>query len=570
MQTRTDVAGVLEVTDSHLRGVLYGLRKRENYREFEIPKRAGGTRTISAPPFAILNLQRRLYVLLSDRYDRKKCVHGFVRDQSIVSNAEVHSCRRYVVNFDLRDFFHSIHIGRVRGVFCNEPFNFGLEAATVLAQICCRGDGLLPQGGVMSPLISNLVCRSLDNDLMRLARRTKVSYTRYADDLTFSTQRSTFPSEIVSPIPHSTVPGDELRELVESHKFELNTQKGTRRSRRERQEVTGLTVNEFPNVVRARIRQIERAIYAWARFGYDKASHFFLKECKGEDRIDADLESVLRGRLAFLSMVRGKNDCLFRKLARRFNRLSERPVDVVQLESLSPCRLKASIPRRRGWELWRERYEKSVVHVGIAQGTSEEASGTAFHINHGVFATAGHNLVREDDEMYSPVEILGADHDLAVVETKSPWNHGDGPDVGAISVSTEESIEPLPTQYRLPEVGESVAALGYPRIPCRDATHVLHTGAVEALPVCYRTGQRFIQVSFQSGGGMSGGCLIDRAGYVLGIMVENVFMKQGEGVPSKAYGQAIPIECFDDAFPELWVNGQMNSDRERSPSNRVL
>ncbi|MEZ6050211.1 MAG: serine protease [Planctomycetaceae bacterium] len=232
----------------------------------------------------------------------------------------------------------------------------------------------------------------------------------------------------------------------------------------------------------------------------------------------------------------------------------------MSLTDLPPCRLTASVPSRRGWELWRARYESAIVHILVGEGTDDEASGSAFHIGHGILATAGHNIVRTDGDRYSTT-LLGTHSDVAVVRTEASWKHGDGPDVGAIEVSTTKRMPSIPTQYRLPEVGEAVAAIGFPTIPCRDKTHVMHTGTVEALPVCYRTKQRFIQVSFQSGGGMSGGCLIDRAGFVIGIMVENVFMTQGEGVPSKAYGQAIPIECFDDAFPRLWVNGKLEVEK---------
>ena len=120
---------------------------------------------------------------------------------------------------------------------------------------------------------------------------------------------------------------------------------------------------------------------------------------------------------------------------------------------------------------------------------------------------------------------------------------------------------------------EEVAAIGFPTIPLRNPTLVMHVGTVEALPTDYYGHRRFIQVSFQSGGGLSGGCLIDKAGFVLGVMIENVFMgaalprdsenSQDEGrsrdegisAPPRPYGQAVPIEYFDEMIPFLWYAG---------------
>jgi S1-C subfamily serine protease len=94
----------------------------------------------------------------------------------------------------------------------------------------------------------------------------------------------------------------------------------------------------------------------------------------------------------------------------------------------------------------------------------------------------------------------------------------------------------------LPEIGEEVAAVGYPVLPQRDPTLVMHTGIVESLPTNQKRGRRFIQVSFQSGGGLSGSPLIDKRGFVVGIMIENIFQPTDESVPGRPFGQAVPIE----------------------------
>ncbi len=111
------------------------------YKTFEIPKCTGGARVISSPPSSLLWLQRRAYSFLLPYYRTKVCAHGFVPERSIVTNSRIHTGRRLIANFDLRNFFPSIHFGRVKGVFMSHPFLFGDEAATVLAQIACRDDG---------------------------------------------------------------------------------------------------------------------------------------------------------------------------------------------------------------------------------------------------------------------------------------------------------------------------------------------------------------------------------------------------------------------------------------------
>ncbi|NJN91776.1 MAG: RNA-directed DNA polymerase [Leptolyngbyaceae cyanobacterium SL_5_14] len=122
--------------------------------------------------------------------------HGFKRKLSIRTNARKHRNRRYVFNIDLTDFFGSINFGRVRGFFIKDKrFRLNSKVATIFAQIACFKKSL-PQGSPCSPVISNLIGNILDTHLVRLAARTGCTYTRYADDLTFSTNKRCFPRSI--------------------------------------------------------------------------------------------------------------------------------------------------------------------------------------------------------------------------------------------------------------------------------------------------------------------------------------------------------------------------------------
>lgn len=229
------------------------------YRTFEIPKRKGGTRIIQAPNPALKLVQQRLSDLLQDCIDeinvakdrKDRIAHGFKRRRSIITNARRHRNRRHVFNIDLENFFPSINLGRVRGYFIRDS-NFALhpDVATLIAQIACHNNAL-PQGSPCSPVISNLIGHLLDMRLVRLVSKVGCTYSRYADDLTFSTNKKTFPVEIAvvsGKDPHRWVPGAPLQNIVARSGFRINEEKTRMQYRGSRQEVTGLVVNKKINI----------------------------------------------------------------------------------------------------------------------------------------------------------------------------------------------------------------------------------------------------------------------------------------------------------------------------------
>jgi RNA-directed DNA polymerase len=167
-----DLAALLHYTPSGLAFVLYKTDPAARYRTFEIPKAAGGTRTIQAPNQPLKLLQKRLadffYGCLSEieshTPERRRVSHAFYKKRSIVTNAAPHCGCRYVLNVDLKDFFGTINFGRVRGFFISDQnFRLNEKVATVIAQIACH-ENALPQGAPCSPIISNLIGHILDGD----------------------------------------------------------------------------------------------------------------------------------------------------------------------------------------------------------------------------------------------------------------------------------------------------------------------------------------------------------------------------------------------------------------------
>jgi len=257
-----EVAKLLDFKPKAVSYILYKQPAATKYKTFQIPKRNGGQRTINAPIDALKLLQRRLSVLLQDCVDeintakqrKDRTAHGFKRKLSIRTNARQHRHRRWVFNLDLEDFFPSINFGRVRGFFLkNRDFELHEKVATVIAQIACH-DNTLPQGSPCSPVISNLVTHLLDMRLVKLASEAGCTYSRYADDLTFSTNKKEFPTDIAvrsgteGPASHFWLPGEALQKVIDRSGFRINAKKTHQMYRASRQNVTGLVVNEKINV----------------------------------------------------------------------------------------------------------------------------------------------------------------------------------------------------------------------------------------------------------------------------------------------------------------------------------
>jgi RNA-directed DNA polymerase len=207
------------------------------------------------------------------------------------------------------------------------PYSVGSEAATIISQLCTFR-GSLPQGAPTSPILTNIVCGRLDSTLKKLARTYRCRYTRYADDITFSTSLRSFPASLAEVKAEGPTikafAGPELAKVIKDNGFEINAKKVRIQTWRERQEVTGLVSNKFPNTERSYIRQLRSIIHAWRTYGPDAtAKEFFEKYYSKGNSGDADkLKRVVRGRIEFVGQVRGKDDPIYRRLLLEFGILN--------------------------------------------------------------------------------------------------------------------------------------------------------------------------------------------------------------------------------------------------------
>jgi RNA-directed DNA polymerase len=171
------------------------------------------------------------------------------------------------LNLDLKDFFPSLNFGRVRGFFVkNNSFALAPGVATLLAQIACN-HGVLPQGSPCSPILSELLTHFLDIRLVKLAARSKCTYTWYADDITFSTNQKGFPEALAFNTGGTWALGGELRSRIEAAGFVINDDITRMQFRGSRQTVTGLTVNTKVNVPQRYYKAVRAMTHAFVSTG---------------------------------------------------------------------------------------------------------------------------------------------------------------------------------------------------------------------------------------------------------------------------------------------------------------
>lgn len=343
LKTRKDLAKLLGITDRQLRYNIYICPSP--YKKDEIPKKSGNLRIIHTPIPSLKIIQRRLNQILCCLYKAKPSTHGFTPGKSIITNAKAHIQQQCILNLDLEDFFSSINFGRVRGLFIAKPYECTEEIATVIAQICCYKNRL-PQGAPTSPIISNMICARLDSNLQKLAKKYQCVYTRYADDITFSTSRSKMSHKLAYFLDGTgqlTI-GHELKTVISANGFSINISKTRIRFKCSRQEVTGITVNEKLNVKRKYIRQIRAMLHAWEKYGFDAAQEEYirrynqknvLKPSKKHNQDKRIFERVVRNKIDFVGHVRGRDDSIYLNLLYKLSKLNP---TLVKDSQLSPLR----------------------------------------------------------------------------------------------------------------------------------------------------------------------------------------------------------------------------------------
>ena len=301
--TLEEIAEQMSLTTEDLVWLCYerGASDTDHYSRFEIPKRSGGKRLISSPKPKMRVAQSWINSNILNFIEPSKYCYAFRPETSIVHNASQHLSKSVIVKMDVKDFFPSITFTRVRGYFEYLGYNPGV--ATVLALLCtdaprsrvtvrgftqvvATGPRSLPQGACTSPALANLIASRLDSRLAGLVStfESNWTYTRYADDLTFSTPDSD--AEIGQLISAVT-------KISDDEGFEIKRQKTRIMRANRRQSVTGLLVGSEVRIPKQAIRKM-RAL-------------FHNIEVKGEEKVSEEIGknaiNVARGYWAYLYMV---------------------------------------------------------------------------------------------------------------------------------------------------------------------------------------------------------------------------------------------------------------------------
>lgn len=309
----------------------------KRYKQFFVKKKLGGFRTITAPQTKTFKMILQcLNEIFKALYVPSEYAMGFTEGRSVVTNAEIHKNQNYVLNLDLKDFFPSVSQARVWKRLQLKPFEFSPEIASVIAGLCCMKEifkdktgkesvrYVLPQGAPTSPIITNMICDNLDRRLAGVAKRFGLRYSRYADDITFSSMHYVYQKD-----------GEFLKELnriIVQQGFTINDKKTRLQKHGERQEVTGIIISKKLNVSQKFVRNIRNILYIWSRYGITEAqSKFFPKYNADKGHVKnstPDMINVLEGKLLYLKMVKGEDDSVYQRLWQQFETLKNKTIGV--------------------------------------------------------------------------------------------------------------------------------------------------------------------------------------------------------------------------------------------------
>ncbi len=247
----------------------------KEYNEFKIPKKVGGFRLIEDPNESLKKVLQKLnkHLQACHYFQKTQAAYGFVvvpvhdsDPRNILTNAHRHRNKSWLLNADFSDFFHAIDEGMVRAVFRNLPFGFSEALTDALVRLTTY-KGRLPMGSPTSPVLSNLASRGLDEDLLFMANSQQWVYTRYADDLSFSSNQ-----------PFTTHHLQEIRNIAAIHNYSFNENKVHIYSPSVEKHITGLKVtdkvslpDDFFGKLMTEIQKLEHAVELKYRVGQQES-----------------------------------------------------------------------------------------------------------------------------------------------------------------------------------------------------------------------------------------------------------------------------------------------------------
>lgn len=222
------------------------------YRTFSIRKSSGKLREISEPLPDLKSIQKWILTEILNNIPVSAFAKAYTTGRSIKENARFHKKQNFVLNVDVKNFFPSIPFYKIKELF--KEMGYTNDVSLLLSNMCCL-ENCLPQGAPTSPALSNIVCLNLDKKLSTLAINHKLRFTRYADDITFSGKE----------LPHKLI--NKIKSILLSENLIINKEKTRIQRRNNRQEVTGIVVNEKLQVPRSMRHKLRQEIYYIKKYG---------------------------------------------------------------------------------------------------------------------------------------------------------------------------------------------------------------------------------------------------------------------------------------------------------------
>ena len=272
-----DLATLLQVEYKTLRYLTYhrDVVTFDNYYRFDIPKKSGGKRHIAAPKTELKKAQRQILEEILEKIEVSEFAHGFIKSKSVVTGAKFHkSGPDLLINMDLENFFPTITFERVRGLF--QSLGYSGYISSLLAMICtyCEripveikgetkyiktSERILPQGSPASPMITNIICNKMDKRINGLCKKLGFTYTRYADDMSFSYIGETENLAVGSFL-------NSIKKIIEDEGFNIKKEKTHILRKNNRQYITGIVINneeigvprKWVDILRASIHNAEK------------------------------------------------------------------------------------------------------------------------------------------------------------------------------------------------------------------------------------------------------------------------------------------------------------------------
>ncbi|RYY00931.1 MAG: RNA-directed DNA polymerase [Gammaproteobacteria bacterium] len=325
-----EFAQAMGITIPQLRFLCYhrSVATTTHYKRFGIKKKSGCMRIISAPMPRLKAAQYWVFHNVLNKLSHHEAAHGFVRERSILTNAKEHLNKEVVVNIDLKDFFPSIHFKRVKGLF--HKLGYSEKIATIFSLLCtepdveeveldgktyfvAKGKRALPQGAPTSPAITNLLCYKLDCRLRGVAKTMGFSYTRYADDITFSGN-----GEAAAKVQQLLW---RLHRIIKDEGFTIHPKKIHVMRIGSRQEVTGIVVNKQPGINRKTLHRFRALLNKIEKEGI-----------AGNRWKGGNVVAEIVGYAEFVSMVKPAQGAKFKA---QIKKILQQPNVVEELQKLS-------------------------------------------------------------------------------------------------------------------------------------------------------------------------------------------------------------------------------------------